>query len=69
MSRCGWTNTGSAPGSAPQVIGDLTNVTDDPAVNNIPADRQLGVLMRDGGTPITSQAAYRLSSKIDLGSY
>ena len=69
MSRCGWTNSGSAPGGAPQAIGDLTNVSDATVVDDIPANQQLGILMRDGRSQITDPTAYQLTSKIDLGSY
>jgi hypothetical protein len=56
-------------GQVNKKLGELTNVTDDPIVNDIPANQQLGVLVRDGRAGLDDPTGYRVSSKVDLGSY
>ena len=65
----GWFQIGGGGSGGGGALGDCSNVTDDPAVNDIPANQQLGVLMRDGRMPLTAKTAYRLSSKLDMGVY
>jgi hypothetical protein len=60
---------GGGGGGGQKALGELTNVTDVPIVNNIPADDQIGVLMRDRRSPITDKTAYRVSDRLDLGNY
>jgi hypothetical protein len=60
---------GSGGSSGDKRLGELTNVSDDPAIDDIPAGDQVGVLLRDKRARLTDNGAYRVSKKLDLGSY
>jgi len=68
--EAGWyqMNGGDGGGGAKR-LGELLNVTDDPVASDVPANQQLGVLIRDGRSNLSNPGAYRVSSKVDLGAY
>lgn len=71
-NEAGWyqMNGGGAGGaSASKALGELSNVTDDPIVSDIPAINQAGVLMRDNRRNLVAPGAYQVTNKVDLGSY
>jgi len=68
--EAGWYQmNGGGVGQANKALGQLTNVTEDPIVDDIPANEQKGVLVRDGRWRLTDKTAFRVTSKLDLGAY
>jgi len=65
----GWYQMNGIAGQVDKALGELTNVTDAPIVSDIPANQQLGVLVRDGRSRLTDKTGYRVTSKVDLGGY
>lgn len=67
----GWyqLNGGGAGGAANKALGELSNVTDDPIVSDIPAEHQMGVLVRDDRSNLVARGAYRVTNRVDLGGY
>lgn len=60
---------GSGTGGGDKKLGELTNVTVDPVASDIPAEQQLGVLIRDGRSRPEDPTAFQMSNHINLGSY
>lgn len=60
---------GGGTGGGAKSFSELSDVQDDPVVSDIPADRVSGVVLRDGRARLHAPGAYRVSSKLDLGSY
>jgi hypothetical protein len=56
-------------GESDLTIGQLLNVSDSATAGDIPAVHQVGVLMRDGRSSLSDPQAYRVSNKIDCGTY
>ena len=70
--EAGWYQIGGGAGGGAggdKKLGELTNVTDAPIADDIPADAQIGVLLRDERARLTDKGAYRISKRIDLGRY
>lgn len=71
-NEAGWyqLNGGGAGGAAGnKALGELSNVTDDPIVSDIPAENQMGVLVRDDRSNLVARGAYRVTNHLNLGTY